>query len=104
MKLKNNAFDVIQNIFIALAVIGIVVVVCFKIINGQITNEVTSNTGINCSQNSTGGSVGVTYTRCGDSYNALVSLRDEVVGAITWIGIIVTVIIGFALIRMMTNK
>jgi len=82
MKLKNRAFDVLQNIFIALAVIGIVVVVVFKIINGQLANE----------------------TAHSEAYNALVSLRDEVVGAITWIGIVVTVIIGFALIRMMTNK
>jgi len=82
MEMKNKAFDVLQGIFIALAIISIVVVVVFKIINGQIANE-TANS---------------------ESYNALVSLRTEVVNAITWIGIVVTVLAGFAVIRIMTRK
>ena len=104
MEMKNKAFDVLQGIFIALAIISIVVVVVFKILNGQITNELRANAGINCTQNSTGGTVGVVYTDCGASYDALIDLRTEVVNAITWIGIIVTVLAGFAVIRIMTRK
>ena len=104
MKLKTNALEVIQGIMISLAVIAIIVVVVMMIIQGQIDNQVTTNTGINCSQNSTGGTEGVLYTGCGASYDALVSLRTQVTSAITWVGIAVTVAIGFSLIAMFYKR
>ena len=81
-KTKNKAFAVIQAVMIALAVIAIVFVVAIKIIGQQISNE-TANS---------------------QAYNGLVSLRTEIINSITWVGIAVVVVIGFALIRMMTGK
>jgi len=81
-KTKNKAFAVIQAVMIALAVIAIVFVVAIKIIGQQISNE----------------QVGT------QAYNGLVSLRTEIINSITWVGIAVVVVIGFALIRMMTGK
>ena len=104
MKIENRNFGVIQGVMIALSVISIVVVVAFKIIGNQITSELSANAGINCTQNSTGGSVGIVYTNCGDTYNGLVDLRTEVINSISWIGIAVVVIIGFALIYMMGKR
>ncbi len=97
MKQKTKAFEIIQMVVISLSVIAIVIVVAFKILGGQMTSELASNTGINCGQiaNETANSV---------AYNGLVSLQKEVTNAITWVGIAVIVVIGFALIRMMTNK
>jgi hypothetical protein len=103
-KTKNKAFAVIQAVMIALAVIAIVFVVAIKIIGQQVTSELNSNRGNNCGLNATGGDVGVSYTNCGSGYNGLLSLRTEIINSITWVGISVVVVIGFALIRMMTNK
>jgi len=103
-KTKNKAFAVIQAVMISLAIIAIVFVVAIKIIGQQVTQEYNSNRGNNCGYNSTGGDVGVAYTNCGSGYNGLVSLRTEIINSITWVGIAVVVVIGFALIRMMTNK
>ena len=81
-KTKNKAFAVIQAVMIALAVIAIVFVVAIKIIGQQITNESPGT----------------------QAYNGLVALRTEIINSITWVGIAVVVVIGFALIRMMTGK
>ena len=81
-KNKNTAFQVIQAVMISLAVIAIVFVVAIKIIGQQIANESPGT----------------------QSYNGLVSLRTEIINSITWVGIAVVVVIGFALIRMMTGK
>ena len=81
-KTKNKAFAVIQAVMIALAVIAIVFVVAIKIIGQQISNEQVNS----------------------QAYNGLVSLRTEIINSITWVGIAVVVVIGFALIRMMTGK
>ena len=81
-KIKNSAFQVIQAVMISLAIIAIVFVVAIKIIGQQISNE-TAGT---------------------QAYNGLVALRTEIINSITWVGIAVVVVIGFALIRMMTGK
>ena len=81
-KNKNSAFQVIQAVMISLAIIAIVFVVAIKIIGQQISNETVGT----------------------QSYNGLVSLRTEIINSITWVGIAVVVVIGFALIRMMTGK
>ena len=82
MKIENRSFGVIQGVMIALAVISIVVVVAFKIIGNQITNETTDS----------------------EAYNGLVDLRTEVINSISWIGIAVVVVIGFSLIYMMGKR
>jgi Na+/proline symporter len=82
MKIENRSFGVIQGVMIALAVISIVVVVAFKIIGNQITNETTDS----------------------EAYNGLVDLRTEVINSISWIGIAVVVVIGFSLIYMMVKR
>ena len=97
-KTKNKAFAVIQAVMISLAVIAIVFVVAIKIIGQQVTNEINSST-VSATCNTTSG----IYTGCG-GYNGLNSLRTEIINSITWVGIAVVVVIGFALIRMMTNK
>jgi Na+/proline symporter len=79
LKVENRNFGVIQGVMIALAVISIVVVVAFKIIGNQLENE-TANS---------------------EAYNGLVDIRTEVINAISWVGIAVVVVIGFALIYMM---
>ena len=104
MKIENRNFGIIQGVMIALSVISIVVVVAFKIIGNQVTSELTANAGINCTQNSTGGSVDVLYTACGDAYDGLRSLQTEVTNSVSWIGIAVVVVIGFALIYMMSKR
>ena len=82
MKLKTNALEVIQGIMISLAVIAIIVVVVLMIIQGQIDEQTADSA----------------------TYNALVSLRTQVTSAITWVGIAVTVAIGFSLIAMFYKK
>ena len=82
MKLKTNALQVIQGIMISLAVIAIIVVVVLMIIQGQIDAQTANSS----------------------TYNALVSLRTQVTSTITWVGIAVTVAIGFALIAMFYKK
>lgn len=82
LKIENRNFGVIQGVMVALAVISIVVVVAFKIIGNQISNE-TANS---------------------EAYNGLVDLRTEIVNSISWVGIAVVVVIGFSLIYMMGKR
>jgi len=82
VKVENRNFGVIQGVFIALAVISIVVVVAFKIVGNQIANETPNS----------------------EAYNGLVDLRTEVINALSWVGIAVVVIIGFSLIYLMGSR
>lgn len=98
------------SIMFAIAVITIVAILIFSINQDAREDFLADNTGVNCGQNATGGTLNPVYTACGSGYNATesadlgvskVSDNLDLVGLGVAFGFVISVILGAIAVKRM---
>lgn len=102
--------NAVISIMLAIAVIVIVSVMIFSINQGAREDYVSKNTGVNCGQNASGGTLNPAYTACGAGYNATESadlgvskVTDnlDLVGLGIAFGFVISIILGAIAVKSM---
>lgn len=94
----------IQGFILSIVGVAIVLAVGLIILGQLAANQATTNVRVNCGQNATGGSAGVSYTNCGSAYNATNSITTQMGTIPQWIGIIITVALAFIVLGYFYNR
>ncbi len=101
---KKNAEGNIQGFILSIVGVAVVLTVGLIVLAQLQANEVTTNLGANCGQNSTGGSADPVYTDCGAAYNSTGSIVVQLGTVPNWIGIIITVSLAFIVLGYFYNR